>query len=207
MKRHYFITAFLLLAITVISCKKDNSGPDDFLTTGSMSMKVNGVSKEAGTAFVFTAHEPENDYYLVAVTGFFTPNESITDDDGEAFHIYLYMTGAQFNNPKGTYEVISEESDINNQPLVYGLYQVGIGTETGNTYGIIEANKTVGKLTITDYTIGNQTGIPGLSGRGFTKLQGTFHMNLTGVKNDGSGTADAVAITDGKFNVRNGFGF
>ncbi len=209
MKLNYFITAFVLVALTATSCKKDGGdGPDDFLGTGTMSMKVEGVQHEAASAFVFTAHEPENDYYLVAVTGFF-PSEGYTDDDdvADSFIIYLAMTGAQFNNPKGTYNVISEESEIDDQPLVYGLYQVGVGSEDGSTYGIIEADKTVGQLTISDYAIGNQTGIPGLTGKGFTKLQGTFHMNLTGVRNDGSGSSGEVAITEGKFNVRNSFGF
>ncbi|HWK57434.1 MAG TPA: hypothetical protein VNQ80_08860 [Parapedobacter sp.] len=208
MKLNYLITTLLLLAITATSCKKNDSGPGDLLKPGSMSMNVNGDRKEAGSAFVFTAYEPENDYYLVGITGFFTA-EGFTDDEeaGDAFHIYMGMTGAQFNSPKGTYDVVAEESDMEGQPTVYALYQVGIGTQAGNTYGIVDADKTVGKLTITDYAIGNQNGIPGISGKGFTKLQGTFNMTLTGVKNDGSGGAGEVVITDGKFSVRNGFGF
>lgn len=207
MKRNYLLTACILLAVTATSCKKNNTDPGDLLGTGSMSMKVDGVQHEAGSAFVFTAHEPEENVYLVGISGFFTDDGFTDDDIGDAFHIYLAMTAAQFNNPKGTYDVIAEGSDIVGQPVVYGLYQVGIGTEVGNTYGVIDTDKTVGQLTITAHTIGNQTGILGLSGRGYTNLQGTFHMKLTGVRNDGSGAVDMVTITDGRFNVKNGLGF
>ena len=89
MKLNYFITVFVLVALTATSCKKDGGdGPNDFLGAGTMTMSVNGDRKEAGSAFVFTAHEPENDYYLVGITGFFTTEGYSDDDDvGDGFHI------------------------------------------------------------------------------------------------------------------------
>lgn len=208
MRPIYLLASLALLIFVASSCKKDTT-PDPFgLTAGKLSMKADGTLREAETAFVFTAHEEETDHYIVALTGMFNPQGSGSSEDVvDAFYVYMSFTAAQFNNPKGTYDIIALDSDPEGRPLVYATYQVGMGSDAARIYGIAEANKSIGKLTITGFEIGNQTGIPGLSGRGYTKLQGTFQMTLSELKMDGSGFVGEFAITEGKFDVKDQFAF
>ncbi|WP_262249080.1 hypothetical protein [Parapedobacter soli] len=204
MRPIYLFISFVVLIFSAVSCSK-TKGPEPLdLTAGKLSMKVEGTLREADVAYVMTINDEE--HYVVTLTAFFTPlglknNDDVTD----AFHIYIRFSEAQFNNPKGTWDVVAIDSETGGRPLVYALYQEGVGGETMDLYSIAEADKTVGKLTITDFTIGDQTVIPGVTGRGYTKLAGTFHMDLTEVRTDGTGLGPELAITEGRFDVTNTF--
>lgn len=199
------ITALAMLAVIGASCGKDNTpGLDDGngLSSGKISMKVDGVLQETDAAYVFAVNEEDADHYLVSLAGMFTDKNT---EVSNMFTIFMALTPQQFSNPKGTHDVLALNSDPEERSLVYALYQTAVGADNYRHYTIPVANTSVGKLTITDFEIGNQTGIPGVSGKGYTKLKGTFHMNLTELKSGEFG--GEIAITEGKFDVKNKFGF
>lgn len=207
-KPAYLFASLLLLAATAISCKKDGlpGGPLD-VSPGTMSMKVDGTMREAESAFVLALPDEESGRHIVTVTAFFTP-EGLTSNDEvtDAFNIYLNLSAAQFKNPKGTYDLLYVDENDEHSGF-YALYQLKMGSDDGyQVYGMTDPENTAGKLTITDFEIGSGlSGIPGVPNvTGYSKLQGTFQMELMGATVPEHGKT--VKITEGKFNVRNQFG-
>lgn len=203
----YLLACLMVLAGSVVSCKKDRlTNPFD-LEAGTLSMKIDGNLREAESAFVLNVPDEESGRHIVTVTAFFTPEGASGDDEVmDAFHIYLSLSDAEFKNPKGTYDIIYVR-DENEYSGFYALYQVNLGSgDQHEVYGFVDPEKSVGKLTITDFEIGNGSpSIPGLpSVTGYAKLKGTFQMQLTGATVDQGKT---ITITEGKFSVRNQFGF
>lgn len=210
MKILYPIMAFTLFVLFGGSCSKDKEpGPDGNGSLGSqLSMKVEGKPREASVAQIMSIRDEDSENYLVTINAFFTSAGYTENDEvNDMLSFTILFTEAQFNNPKGTYDIIALNHDPEGRALVHVLYQVEVGGDNHRMYSIPEANTSVGKLTITDFAIGNRTGIPGVSGRGYSKLQGTFQMNLTQVNFDGSGFAGELKITDGKFNATPLLGF
>ncbi len=203
MKPIYLFAALLFMAATTLSCKKEGLPDPLDLNASKLSMKVDGTLREAESAIILTLPDEESGRHIVTITAFFTPEGATSNDDvTDAFHIYLNLSAAQFNNPKGTYDLIYT-SDDQEPSGFYALYQVRVGADDGHqVYGLVDHEELVGKLTITDFKIGSNTsGIPGLPNvTGYSNLQGTFQMELMGATTPEQGKS--VSITEGKFNVR-----
>ena len=193
------------LSLMVLSCKKDNPDPllNDVL--GSMTMKIDGQPWSAKMAYVVTAIDPEEeDVFAIAISGFAHEGE----EDGEGLTIWMVLPTNKFENPKGTYDMAAVDSDWEGQGVVWAMYSKSLGTDMQQLYGTAEVDKPLGKLTITDFKIGQQTFLGEvIGGRAYTQLKGTFELNLTELKTDGSGLGETMAITEGKFAVKNQLSF
>lgn len=205
MRPVYLFTSFILFFV-LVSCSKDDVLDPLGLSPGTLSTKVDGTLRNAESAIVLTLPDEDTGHYIVSVTAFFQPPGTTSDDEvTDAFHIHMNLTESQFKNPKGVYDLMAIHAD--GQLVAYALYQVGLGTEDNyQVYGMIDHEKTVGKVTITDYKIGNDvTFIPGLpASTGYTRLQGTFEMELMGATSNEQ--SKIVKLTEGKFNARNQLG-
>ena len=72
------------------------------------------------------------------------------------------------------------DSDWEGQGVVWAMYSKSLGTDMQQLYGTAEVDKPLGKLTITDFKIGQQTFLGEvIGGRAYTQLKGTFELNLT----------------------------
>lgn len=191
----------------MLSCKKNNVDPlfDD--TSGTMTMKIDGVAWKAKMAYVLTAsqEEEEEEVFAVAISGFSQEGES---GEGDALTIWMALPADKFNNPKGTYDVIAIENGSKGHIPVTAMFNKAVGLETHQTYALTDADGSFGKVTITDFKIGQQTflGQP-IGGQAYTRLKGTFELNLTEVKLDGSGFGRNMSITEGKFDVKSQLNF
>ena len=193
------------LSVIALSCKKDD--PDSLLEDrfGSMTMKIDGAPWSAKMAFVVTASEEEEEIYAVAISGFASEEEA---DDGDGLTIWMGIPADKFDNPKGTYDVIALDNDPEGRILVTAMFSKALGLETHQVYTVTEANTSFGRITITDFEIGRQTFLGQVIGdKAYTRLKGTFEMNLTELKLDVSGFGGNMAITEGKFDVKNQLNF
>src|SRR5690606_14050574 len=193
------LACFVLLAATVVSCKKDEiTNPLD-LDAGKLSMKIDGTLREAESAYVLTLPDEHTGRHVVTVTSFFTPDGATDNEEVlDAFHLYLNLSAEEFKNPKGTYDVMLDGENSG----FYALYQLSIGgQEATKVYGVLDPEKAIGKLPITDFKIGDGRGHSGLPNiTGYAMLEGTFQVHLQEVALE---DPDAVTITEGKFKVHN----
>lgn len=208
MKMKTILTRTLILiglSAMMLSCKKNNVEEllDD--TLGSMTMKIDGVAWSAKMAYVVTASGEEEDVFAVAISGFSNEGD---EDEGDALTIWMALPVEKFNNPKGTYDVIAVEDDAGERTMVTAMFNKAMGLETHRMYTVAETSGSFGKITITDFKIGQQTFLGQvIGGKAYTRLKGTFEMNLAELKMDGSGFGGNMAITEGKFDVKNHLNF
>lgn len=195
--------AFLLMSMGFVACSNDDGPVQD--KKSKFTMKVDGKEWTSSVYNQFT-EKYNNDkfgtYYVVTIGGQQLKEASTTSS---AITLYVAIPESKFNNPKGSYN-LRREKDMGMGDAT-ALYIVS--SETGQTwYGSVNPAKPteiVGKLEINGFEIGQQKMGGQLGTEGYTKLSGTFKLDVYSPDDSGS----PVRITDGEFNLDNlmGFGF
>lgn len=204
------IGLMLLLAVASVSCDKDNPG-DGLGRQGLLEMKVNGAQWKANNAYVVTAHGDIEDGYVIAISGFrndMTGNYNPDLEEGESIILWFALPPAKFNNPKGTYDVVAMDVDSDGQTMVYSYFYKNLGLTNQRIFSVSEAADSFGKITITDFEIGQQS-IFGqiIGGQGYTRLKGSFQMTLDEFNVNDSYSGENLVMTEGRFDVGNQLDF
>lgn len=218
MKYLYYMPRFLLLFMTVLSigclssCSKDKSVGDELddilKNEGGITMKVNGESWVSSMTTLLTDKQERDEfgeYHLVSLTGsrIINLNSQTKDDMAESITMFIAIPASKFKNPKGTYPVVWESnSKLNQSSAIFASASTVLDADT---YVPSEQGQS-GTIEITGFEIGDQKVMGHPTGtEGYTKLSGTFSMDLKPLSD--AGTSKALKITEGKFNLSVGLGF
>lgn len=204
----YKLAGIFLLGIALtfnVACSKDDDGPGELGAAGTLSMKIDGKLWQADVATIMTlgdtVDEGEETSYYISMNGVKLLNSS--GEESESISLSLLLTGALFNNPKGSYPIGSMgDADYGHGVIMFNKHIDG-ETEGGDTYVSMYPDvpeDSVGNITIKDYEVGNQTLFGQVLGKGYTKLSGTFEAELYSY--DGTDNPPKnITITEGKFNL------
>lgn len=127
-----------------------------------------------------------------------------SEDDLSAFSTYITIPKSAFNNPKGSYAIVKESEAKTGQATASYTGGKGSGQTSYASYHPTSPTQSAGAVEITDFEIGEQRVLGQPTGvEGYTKLSGTFQMNLYAVKES---LGAPLKVTEGKFNLRSGRG-
>lgn len=190
---------FALLCFS--ACSKDND--NGLSRNAGMSMKLDGKEWQASMTTLFTEeHETSQlgEYYYVYLSGsrIIEKNSNTEDDLVETIGLYINIPASKFRNPKGTYPIILEESEMGH---AWGIFGSSTDLRDATTYVSGDPNnkkQVVGNLEITGFEIGGQSILGHTSDtEGYTKLSGNFHLDVFPMNGAGS----KLKITEGEFNL------
>lgn len=193
-------TLSVLIVLSFSSCKKKSLDEDEFGIEGSFQMKVNGTEWKANSAFVSTGSSDGSEY-VVAFTGIRGDDD---DSSAESLNIWMAFSADKFDNPKGTYDVYTIDSDEDIENRMIAIFIKPDGSNPSINYTVSESAQSYGKVTITDFKIGEGKQIgDDFYGKIYTQISGTFEMNLNRLNSDGTGFgSEMIRLSEGKFNVR-----
>lgn len=201
------IFTVLLIAFSISSCSKDDSGDDFTNPTGNagISMKIDGVPWSANISNLFTEEHEDSEigeYYLVLVGGQNLNFE--VEGDVTAIGIHIIVPKSKFNNPKGIYTIVKESEAGLNQAVGSFSQSINETTIYYTSSNPLNPEQSVGTIEITDFEVGEQTIMGQATGEiGYTKLSGNFKLDVYPVINT---DLPSVKITEGKFNLKSGIG-
>lgn len=194
------VLAFVTLST---SCSKEGIGDNGLSGKSGLSMKVDGESWDSWMTTMFTEkHESSEhrEYYLVSLVGSrVIENNSATEDDfAESITMMIAIPASEFQNPKGTYPIVWESDVALNQ--AWAVFGTSTDIRDATTYGPSPSGQS-GTIEITGFETGQQTILGQPTGlEGYTKLSGTFRMELLPLEK----TGNTLKITEGTFNLKGG---
>lgn len=206
-----YVGVLLCSTLLLLSCSKNND--DDSLGAGlgrsTLTMKVNGEEWNSSMSMLLSEEEgnsEQGDYRHVVVNGhrIIDKNSATEDDLAETIALYIAIPEDKFRNPRGKYPIILKEDQVG-----YAWSVFGTSTDLRDTTTYVSGDpnsprQAVGSLEITGFEIGEQMIMGHSSGQeGYTMLSGTFHLDVYPL----GGSGDKLKITDGKFNISEGFDF
>lgn len=203
----YFFSSIFFLAIPLLSCNENGSSDDKVVEKG-ISMKVNDVKWESmvGT-YSMNFPEPDDeakDFIRVNLVG---NNVDINNDasgNSQGLLMTFVIPKSKFNNPKGTYTIYSERTQLPIQECAVALYSESKDDKTITYSSTNEAGKAIGIAHITHFKIGKLPAWMDQSQEGYTELGGTFEMTLYGgtiTSGTDVGGPEKATIKEGQFNL------
>jgi len=210
MRNNNYIAIILLLFVSLgfSACSKEEDKGLSSKDAG-LSMNVDGREWRATITTLFTEqHETSQlgEYYYVYLSAsrIIEKNSNTEDDLAETIGLYINIPASKFRNPKGTYPIILEESEMGH---AWGIFGSSTDIRDATTYVSGDPNnkkQVVGRLEITDFEIGNQNIFGHVSdSEGYTNLSGSFELDVYPINGDGS----KLKITEGKFNLTGAMNF
>lgn len=207
MKNNYYILPVLLLAFTFMiftSCSKSDDDINPIAASNAkLSMKVDGEAWTAVMTTLFTEEHETSElgkYYLVYMNGsrIIEKNSQTEDDLVETIGFYINIPANKFKNPKGTYPIILDETEMGH---AWGVFGSSTDLRDATTYisGNPDASEqSVGSLEITDFETGATHVLGHATGaEGYTKLTGNFKLDVFPM----TGAGSKLKITEGTFNL------
>lgn len=217
MKKSILKTAlnFSVLGLALcVSCgeKEDRELPiDDKNDTanGVLKMKVNDADWSAQWAYTITTplDEEEDDYFLVFVTGATGEYTAEEDPAGDALSFYIAIPKNKFNNPVGTYKMVSLDYMDEENPAAAVFNKVNGNQSTVYVSMDKEGEgKPVGSISIEKFKIGQQKIMGQDLGQGYLELSGSFTVNeMVGFDGGENPLEETLKLTNGEFDVKNGW--
>lgn len=207
--RLLFICFITIGVSNLISCSKDKvKADDDVISKAGITMKVNGENWESSMTTLLSEEQEKDEfgeYHFVSIVGsrVINKNSQTEDDMAESVTMFIAIPASKFRNPKGTYPVVWESAaKLSQSTAIFASASTLLDAET-----YVPAQKgQSGTVEITGFEIGDQKVMGHPTGtEGYTKLSGTFSMDLRPLNNVDSGKP--LKITEGKFNLSGGLGF
>lgn len=185
-----------------IDDKNDNA-------SGVLKMKVNDADWSAKWAYTITTplDEEEDDHFLVFVTGATGEYTSAEDPNGDALSFYIAIPKNKFNNPVGTYKMVSLDYMDEENPAAAVFNKVN-GNQSTIYVSMDKAGegKPVGSISIEKFKIGQQKLLGQDLGQGYLELSGSFTVNeMVGFDGGENPLEETLKLTNGKFDVKNGW--
>lgn len=201
----------LLLLLFVVSCSKDNDGPDIGGGKGGLTMMIDGKPVNFNFAWVATDYEDalEDGDKTFTITGV-ASSIDLSGKDLDKVNTESIMFGIEvpigkFKNPQGTYNL----GDSHDGMMIYYKASAKNVESSSSMSDLImyasvdpkDKQKVMGKFTINSVKIGSQ-GIVEL-GEGYTELVATFDSELA-LYYDGQdpdtveGAAPSLVVKNGK---------
>ena len=206
---------FSVLALALcFSCgdKEDRVPPiedKDELAGGMLKMKVNDTDWSAKWAYTITTplDEEEDDHFLVFVTGATGEYTSEEDPNGDALSFYIAIPKTKFNNPVGSYKMVSLDYMDEENPAAAVFSKVNGNQSTVYVSMDKEGEgKPVGTISIEKFKIGQQKLLGQDLGQGYLELSGSFTVNeMVGFDGGENPLEETLKLTNGKFDVKNGW--
>jgi hypothetical protein len=201
----------LCSALLLFSCSKnsDDSPAEENLGNSTLTMKVNGEQWDSTMSLLITEEQESSQqgkYRYVSLTGnrIIDKNSATEDDLVETIGLYIAIPESKFKNPKGNYPIILKESQAG---YAWGVFGSSTDLRDATTYVSGDPNnseQSVGSVEIINFKIGEQMIFGHPTGQeGYKQLSGTFHLDVYPM----NGTGNKLKITDGKFNISEGFDF
>lgn len=189
----------LCIALTVISCSKNDNGENKQVHDGYVKMKKDGIVWQTDDSFQVKFVEQgldvdENaDAYNILLS-------AMQSGERETLQILLRLPFDKLDNPVGSYPIVS---DATQSGMLPGMVEMNYYNKANSH--IIFSSRTdpkdspeVGTLTITKFEKGDGA----FAQRQINLLKGTFSATLKGFE-QGYKTGDVIEITDGEFEIPN----
>jgi len=211
MKNNNFLIPTIPQLITSLGFparSRDKNNDKVLSPKAGMSMKVDGVDWKVTMTTLFTKeHETDQGkYYYVYLSGsrIIDKSSNPKEDLVETMGLYINIPASKLRNPKVTYPIIVEESELGHLWCVFASSTKLRDATIYVSGGPDNLAQSAVTLEITGFEIGNQRVFGrGSDSQGYTKLSGNFQLDIFPM--DGSGSK--LKITEGKFNLSDAFGW